>query len=172
MNAYVGIFFKPKNNGIICFYNPNEHTPRFWYIQRDSSASFICKNMLSYIDKNCSSIHVHINDNKITKPKQLALYNQVIGMLDGVGQFRDIKTRIVSKEKIQNRIMNLLSIKTKKEFVSKMKTKKMHNNQYNLVYEMVKMQSRQSINAHLDCYLLSYYGFLKDKINSYNHKEY
>ena len=67
--------------------------------------------------------------------------------------------------------MHLLDIKTKREFHNKILSKKMHNNQYNLVYDIVKLRSKQTINGYMWSYLLAYYGFLKDKISSYNNKE-
>ena len=91
-------------------------------------------------------------------------------MLHGISQFRNVSIKIVSKEKVQSRIMHLLDIKIKKEFHNKILSKKMHNNQYNLVYDMVKLRSKQVVN----CYMvlsISLLWFLKDKISSYNNKE-
>lgn len=155
--------------GLVCFYNPNDMCPKFWFFKSGDSISYICKNILSYCDEG--KIHVHINDVKFLDSKQSKIYNQFIGMLHGISQFRNVSIKIVSKEKVQSRIMHLLDIKIKKEFHNKILSKKMHNNQYNLVYDMVKLRSKQVVNCYMWSYLLAYYGFLKDKISSYNKKE-
>ena len=167
---YVGVFFKPKLGCLVCFYNPNEMCPIFWSFTYNDNISYIYKNIISYI-KNQKNIYVHINEISTKNQKQFALYNQFIGMLSGMYETRNINLKIVSQDKVKKRIMNLLDINNKKEFNKKMKIKKMHNNQYNLVYEIVKHRSKRTTDLYISAYLFAYYGFLKDKIKGYNHKE-
>jgi|TARA_B100000123_G_scaffold272615_1_gene256381 hypothetical protein len=125
---------------------------------------------MKYI-KDQKNIIVHINEVTSKHQKQFALYNQFIGMLSGMTEIKNITLKIVSQDKIEKRIMHLLDIKSKKEFINKMKIKKMHNNQYNLVYEIVKHRSKRTSDLYISSYLFAYYGFLKEKIKGYNHKE-
>jgi hypothetical protein len=167
---YIGVFFKPKLGCLVCFYNPNEMCPMFWSFDYNDDILYVYKNIMKYI-KDQKNIIVHINEVTSKHQKQFALYNQFIGMLSGMTEIKNITLKIVSQDKIQKRIMHLLDIKSKKEFINKMKIKKMHNNQYNLVYEIVKHRSKRTSDLYISSYLFAYYGFLKEKIKGYNHKE-
>ena len=167
---YIGVFFKPKLGCLVCFYNPNEMCPMFWSFDYNDDILYVYKNIMKYI-KDQENIIVHINEVTSKHQKQFALYNQFIGMLSGMTEIKNITLKIVSQDKIQKRIMHLLDIKSKKEFNNKMKIKKMHNNQYNLVYEIVKHRSKRTSDLYISSYLFAYYGFLKEKIKGYNHKE-
>ncbi len=167
---YIGVFFKPKLGCLVCFYNPNEMCPMFWSFDYNDDILYVYKNIMKYI-KDQKNIIVHINEVTSKHQKQFALYNQFIGMLSGMTEIKNITLKIVSQDKIEKRIMHLLDIKSKKEFINKMKIKKMHNNQYNLVYEIVKHRSKRTSDLYISSYLFAYYGFLKEKIKGYNHKE-
>lgn len=169
--TYVGIFFKSKSGGIVCVYSP-DMAPRFWYFTSVDSINFIATIFKDFIVRDHKPVIVHINDIAIKDSKQLNLYNQFKGLLAGLSVSKTIHVKIASKQKIQTRVMKLLDIRKKYNFKSKLRTKKMHENQYNIVYEITQLKSNQSIILHRWAYLFAYYGYLKDKIKDYNKKEY
>jgi hypothetical protein len=171
-NIYIGIFFKPKSGGVVCIYTPDPETsPKFWYFNSGDSIGFISDNITKLIHDKHQPIIVHINKVNIKESRQLATYNQFIGMIAGMSSSRTVTTKIVTQDKVQSRIMQLLSIAKKRDFKSKLLSKKMHNNKYNIVYDITCLKSRQSINNHMWAYLLAYYGYLKYKIHGYNKQE-
>jgi hypothetical protein len=171
MKTYVGIYFK-KSGGLICIYEPDpELSPRFWYFKSGDDIKFIANNLVKLIGNRHGAISIHVNKTETKNDRQSATVNQIIGMIAGLSACRTVDIKLPTKIKVQSRLMQLLSIASKRDFKSKLITKKMHSNKYNGVYEITKMKSRQDINNHMWAYLFAYYGYLKDKIKCYNNKE-
>lgn len=164
---YFGIFFKPRNGGLVCIYDP-DICPRFWYFKSGDNIAFIAKKLIRLAENTHTPIVCHINMTYFSDKRQSDTYNQFIGMLAGLSTYRNVTFKLVEQSKVQNRVMQLLVIAKKREFKTKLITKSMHGNQYNTVYETTNRQSRQNINIHMWAYLLAYYGYLKDKIKRYN----
>jgi len=168
MKTYVGIYFK-KSGGLICIYEEDpDMSPRFWYFKSGDDIKFIANNLVKLIGQKHTALSIHTNKMDSKNDRQSATVNQIIGMIAGLSACRTVDVKITTQSKVQSRVMQLLTIASKRDFKSKLITKKMHSNKYNSVYEITKMKSRQDINNHMWAYLFAYYGYLKDKIKGYN----
>lgn len=167
-NLYVGVFFN-KKTGIICLYSL-ETTPRFFKFNSKDDVKELTRRLVRIVNGRYGKTIVHIN--KISKKDQLKypMYNKLIGIFIGLSFCNnvDFGIKTVPLEKTKHRIMTLLGIKRKQDFVSGLISKKAYGNQYNVVYQITNMQSKASINIHRNAYLLAFYGYVKTLLRKYN----
>lgn len=163
--VYVGVFFKKKSGGVICFYSPDWSKPIFWYFSKIDSPKFIINKFKTFTQ--FQKVTVHINDVDTTSVKQSKIYHTIMGSLFALDVYDIVKYKSVDLKKCLCRVKTLLCIKDKKSFIEKLTLKKMHENQYNIVSEITQTMSKQNQTNYRNAYLLAYYGYLKNKVSKY-----